>query len=515
MKKNRYKDQNKENYKKNIIVLFVMIFILMCANGILNIIQNKNQDDNKEIVYDEISSIQEVIEYYKSIYIGEYESTEKKIFLDVDVIFCKPLYENDISNEEYFSKLIEDCAKVIRYRSFRLIDFKNNITIKVICKNQKIDSIIINDIEDYFIYMDSQISMKTYKTIETTALTIESDIIQKCIDENWKKDISFGEKDSIFDNYDIYFDEGLKVRIIDEKVYNVVFTKKYKSSVVNNCSPGVDFKYIEDTIGTPTFKDEDAKVIGYKGEKIYVFFTEDEISVYRNNTINSDDFFDLADKLIDEELDLLDFMNELTYLWPDYTTYEYDEKSIYIIYPLKGIEIAINNGDINGILVYNNNRSTLSKISRYLEDTRFIARLQIDLMFKAEKQRVERYMKWIQSAKEYENSMSKEKRDVIGKSLKYCIYPEKDDNGNIYKIRFISEFGNESDRELNDGVSNYLWISNDYFLYSKRGSGIYFYNLNTGRVQRIITGSYTEEFYIKSYNDGILEYDDKKYQLQF
>ena len=123
MKKYRYKDQNKENYKKNIIFLFVMIFILMCANGILNIIENKNQENNKEILYDEISSIREVIEYYKSIYVSEYESTEKNFYLDVDVIFAKPLYENDMSNEEYFSKLIEDCAKVIRYRNFRLIDF--------------------------------------------------------------------------------------------------------------------------------------------------------------------------------------------------------------------------------------------------------------------------------------------------------------------------------------------------------------------------------------------------------
>ena len=118
----------------------------------------------------------------------------------------------------------------------------------------------------------------------------------------------------------------------------------------------------------------------------------------------------------------------------------------------------------------------MSKISRYLEDTRFVAMLQTDLLFKAEKQRIERYANWIKWAKEHENSMSKEKREVIGRSLKYCIYPEKDDNGNIYKIRFISEFGNEPYRELNDGVSSYVWITNDYFLYSKRGSGIYFYN---------------------------------------
>lgn len=515
MKKNKYKDQNKKNYKKILIVLFVVIFILMLVSGILEIIQKKQNEENKEIIYEEISTIKEVIEYHKSKYISENLSLEKDIYLDVNVEFVKPLYENDVSNETYFNELLKDCAKILRYRGFKLIDSKNDIIIKVICNGQKITSIIINDIEDYFIYTDSQISMKNYQEIKTTPVAIGSEILQNCINNNWNKDTYFGERDSIFDDYYIYFDEGIKVRIIDEKVYNIVFTKKYDKPVINNLFPGIDFKYIETSIGEPTFKDEEENIIGYKSDQIYVFFTDSEISVYRNSTIDSDAFFDLADKFLSEELDLLEFMNELTYLWPDYTTYEYNEESIYINYPLKGIEIAINNGDINGILVYNNNKSSLSKISRYLEDTRFVGRLQTDLMFKTEKERIERESSWINLAKEYESSLAEEKKEIVGESLKYSIYPEIDNNGNIYKIRFVSKFGNEPNRELNDGISTYLWESNDYFIYSKKGSGIYFYNLNTGRVQRIITGGNTDEFNLKSYKNGILEYDNEKRQLQF
>ena len=515
MKKNKYKDQNKKNYKNMLIVLFVMIFILLCINMVLDYIQKQNLENNKEIEYQDISTIKEVIEYYKSTYVTENPSAEKNIKLDVEVVFAKQLYEDDKSNEKYYTDLLNDCAKVIYYKNFRLIDNKNNIIIKVICKNGKIKTIEINGIEDFFIYMDSKIGVENFEEIKTTDLDVEAEEIKNCISQNWKKDIDFGERDSIFDNYYIYFDKGIKVRIIDEKIYNIVFTKQYKNSVVNNCFPGVDLKYVEAKIGKPTFKDEERKIIGYKGEEIYVFFTETEISVYRNSSVNSDDFFNLADKFLLEELDLLEFMNELTYIWPDYSSYEYNEESIYINYPLKGIEIAINNGDINGILVYNNNKSSLSKISRYLEDTRFVSRLQTDLVFKTEKERVERSLSWINLSKEYEKSLSKETLELQGRSLKYCIYPEKDNNGNIYKIRFISEFGNEPDRELNDGVYTYLWESNDYFIYSKIGSGIYFYNLNTGRIQRIITGKKTDEFKIKSYNNGILEYDDKMCQLQF
>ena len=515
MKKNRYKDQNNKNYKKILIVLFVMIFILMLVAGILGVIKKEQEELNKEIVYEEISSIREVIEYHKSKYISEKMSDEKGVHLEVKVVFAKLLYENNKSNEKYFNELLKDCAKVLRYRSFILIDEKNGINIRVNCKANEIDSIIINGMEDYFIYNDSQISLKDFKEIPNVAVNIESDILQNCINNNWKKDTYIGERDSIFDEYYVFFDEGIKVRIIDEKIYNVVFTKKYNKPVINNCFPGIDFKYIKAAIGEPSFEDEEKKILGYKSEQIYVFFTESEISVYRNSTVDADEFFKLADKFLREEMDLLEFMNELTYLWPDYTTYEYGKDSVYISYPLKGIEIAINYGDINGILVYNNIKSSLSKIGRYLEDTRFVGRFQTDLMFKSEIQRFERENSWTNLAKEYEKNLEKEKRKLIGESLKYSIYPVLDDNGNIYKIKFISKFGNEPNRELNDGISTFLWASNEYFIFSKKGSGIYFYNLNNGKVQRIIEGSSIKEFNLKSYENGILEYDDEKCQLQF
>ena len=68
-----------------------------------------------------------------SITISEENSKEKDIYLDAYVEFSKPLYEdNEKSNEIYFNELLKDCAKVLRYRSFYLIDNKNNITIKII-----------------------------------------------------------------------------------------------------------------------------------------------------------------------------------------------------------------------------------------------------------------------------------------------------------------------------------------------------------------------------------------------
>ena len=509
MKKIKYKDQNKKNYKKIIIVLFVMIFILLLVNNYLSKLEN---DDNQVVEYDQLSSIKDVIEFHKSKYISENLSEDDDFYLDVYVKFTTPLYDGDKSNEDYYNTLIEDGAKVLGYSSYKLIDKQNGITIKVICSNYEVYKIIINDREDYFIYMDSQISLKKYEEIPITNFSIQSDVLQRCVNNDWKSDVDFGTRDSIFNGYNIYFDEGVEVRIINGLIYNIVFTEKYLGNVIEDLTPVTGNDYIQSTLGKPTFEDSENSIIGYKGEKMYVFFTGNEISIYINSQMDSDEFFDLTDIYISGDMDLLEFMNELTYMWPDYNEYIYDKSTVYISYPLKGIEISINYGDINGILVYNNNKSTLSKITRYLENTIFVSRLQTDLVFEAERKRILNEKDFSIKCEEYENTLDKETKKIIGESLNYKIYPKKDSRGYISKIYFISRFDKGPNRELSDGVDSYLWINNDYFLFSKKDTGIFFYNLKTGLIQRVLTGK--GEFVLKSYTDGILKYDSKEMEMQ-
>lgn len=513
MKKIRYKSQNNKNYTKILIVLLVLTFILLLGL-LITLFTIQSQSKPEKNSYDSLTTLEEVIEYHKSKYISEEASKLSGFYKDVYLRFVIPLYEeNDESNEEYYNKLIEDCAKIIYYRNFRLIDEERDITIEIYCDGSKIDKIIINGMEDYFIYMDSQISMKEYKEIPTTNFSIESDILQRCIDNNWADTTYLGERESIFNSYYIYFDEGIRARFIDGKIYNIIFTKNYQGNIINNFFPGIDKNSVEAKLGEATFEDEEIGVFGYKGENIYVFFTENEISVYRNTNIDSDDFFKLADKFLAEELDLLGFMNELTYLWPDYSDYKYTSTSVFLSYPLKGIEITINNGDINGILVYNNNRSSLSKINRYLEDTNFVGKLQIDLVYEAEKRRFEEEINLTADAKNYEILLEQEESKIIGNSMNYYAFPKKDNKGNILSIKFISKFGDAPNRELNDGVNSYVWLTSDYFLYSKSGKGIYLYNLTNGKAQRVIEG--TGELKIESYENRILKYDGNEVMLEF
>ena len=513
MSKQKYKDQNKKNYTRNIIVLFVMIFILFIALVILGKIQKKQLAP--KVSYDSLSTVKEVIEYYESKYISENESEDGSFYLDIYLTFkVLPYDEDDNSNEKYYTDLLTDVAKVIRYKSYRLFDKENDLNIKVICKNGEIVSIIINDIEDYFIYMDSQISMKKYKEIETTNLEITSDLLHTCIDNNWNADNNFGSRESIFNEYYIYFDEGIEVKSIQNKVYNIVFTTRYNGDVISNIHPGMKLSSIKEILGEPTFEEDGVDVIGYKSNQIYAFFTESEISIYRiPNIDNIRDFLELVDiYLTDENSDLLGFMNELTYIWPDYSEYKYDQDYVFISYPHKGIEIKVNYDDTNGILVYNNIKGKISDITPYLNKTDFVARLQIDSVYEAEKRRVKYESELKNKCDDYINSLPEDKKNKIGESILYNFFPEIDSNGRIYSMKFISNTNEFPNRELNDGVDSYVWVSRNGFVYSKRGKGIYFYNLDNGNVNKLIDGE--KEFNIIEYKDNKLRFDDEEIILE-
>ncbi len=500
------KKSDNKNYSKHIIILAILMVIFLIINSILANISKKNNEEKTELSYDNLTTVQQVIEYYKSEYISEENSKDEDFYLDIYLKLAKLPYEEDeTSNEEYYNNMINDIAKIIRYNSFKMFDKQNNINIKVICKNQEVSSIIINDQEDYFIFHDSQISMKHYEEIDSTDVKISSPILQTLIDNEWDSNVNLGTRESIFDDYYVYFDEGIKTRIINNKIYNIVFDKNYKENVINTFFPGIDLKVIKSSLGNPTFEDKDINVIGYKSERIYIFFTENEISIYRRDQTDTDDFFKLADKYLESNIDLLEFMNQLTYMWPDYSEYEYSTTSVFISYPLKGVEIKINYDDTNGILVYNNIRSSLSKINRYMEKTEFVAKLQLDSVFEAEKRRVTNQNTLRTNYEEYINGLDEETKKIVGESLKYGIVPLLDENNRIYSIKFISLLGDNPNRQLNDSVDSYLWINNDTFIYSKRAKGIFSYDLNTGTVKRIVSGK--DSYVLKGYENGKIKYD--------
>lgn len=501
-----------KKFNKVIIIIVCILFIVfIILNAILNTLEEKEALEN--IAYEDISNVQEVLSYYKCKYISENESSLEEFYTDIRLVFRYTLYSGEDSNEEFYNNVINDLAEVLRYTSFRLIDGQNDIEIKVICENNEISQILINDIEDYFIYMDSKINLKKYEQIEPVELTINSQEILNLINNNWQNIVSFGTRETVFENYYEFFDEGIRTRTISGKIYNIVFTQKYSGSVVNDIFPGVDLHTVESKLGTPTFEDEENNIIGYKGKEIYVFFTKDQISVYRVSNDETDEFFKLVDKFLNDELELLEFMNQLTYLWPDYSEYIYDSDYVFLSYPLKGIDVKIGYENINGIILYNNANASINKIEKYLEHTEFIANLQVDNVFEAEKRRVQEFNSFSELGKNFLNEKTEEEQEKIGESFKFYLYTDLDKNGFITKINFISKDGSLPNRELSDNISDFLWLNDDILIYSQENVGIFYYNVINGQKNRLVTGN--ETFKLRSFNNGVLKYDNSELVIEY
>ena len=91
MKNIQYKDQSKKNYNIILIVLFVMIFILLCLCLLLSKVQ-KNVEI-PELSYDNLKTVKDVVEYYKSKYISEKQSLDENYSLDISVEFSVLPYD--------------------------------------------------------------------------------------------------------------------------------------------------------------------------------------------------------------------------------------------------------------------------------------------------------------------------------------------------------------------------------------------------------------------------------------
>ena len=464
-------------YYKVLIILIVIIFIILgviISKSFWRLLPESGRDRVERISSLKYDTIIELFEYYECEYITTVVAEKKGYALMYNVKLRLPPSEGDIVNENFYMSLLNDVALYTDYKNFIINDESRNLKVEVQCENAQIKCIIINGIENYFEQKKAELAERSYKDIKEIDITTNSMHIINAINNSWNSDQSFGTKESMFNGYDIYFDEGIEVRKIQGKIYNIVFTEKYMDSVVNDIKTIDTLQNVRLKLGNPTFEDKGNVVIGYKGEEYYVFFGNKEISVYRNQSFDTDGLFKLLDEYRADQRDLLDFMNQLTYLWPDYNEYDYNASSVYISYALKGFEIKINYENERGFIFYNNFDAHESKIKNYLDTDDYKAYLQTDSVFKAEiarriKNRDMKSNVYVIDENYYQNSI-------------YDIYLEKTNEEVIVKVDFISKDNSQPNRELNDTVNTFGWISDNYFVFSKATKGLYCFDLNTESV---------------------------------
>lgn len=495
-----------------IVLVILLIFVIIRVN-----LEQKNEEEEIERIksyttIDDFKTVEEVAKYLECDYIKQEKSKEENYDLDIYMKIKVLPYTDNSSNEGFYNKLISYCTKVLKFQNFRIIDKENNITIEVICdkENESIKSSLINGESNYFEKKNSEIQINNFEQVKETNLTIQSDVLTNLISNNWRlKESDIGTKESTFNSYDIYFDEGIEIRKVDNKVFNIVFTDKYKSNVVNNINTSTSKENIIKILGEPTFEDSQTEVIGYKGKDIYVFFnTEKEISIYRvlNNREQDEEFSKIIDSYI-ENNDIDTLINELKQIWTDYNKLEVNENGKTVQYSLRGIEITNNKINIYSNFLtklYKNNSMEELKIN-LIKNTGIVFK-NMDLVLKNEVDRNRSLNSTKYALEKY--SIDNPEYNKNDKFLEYKKYSSSD----TFSIFFISKTKEYANSELKEYANSGIWISDYIYVYSIKNKGMYAYDVRTRQYVTLATGD--EEFKIISYENNTLKYDDKEINLK-
>lgn len=503
----------KKTNNKNKIIFVIVVLILFMIVSLLMIIKGYNYKQNNNISNVEINQLAEIINNLGSKYISIKTSEEKGYVKDIYLEFKYNLYENNESKENVYTNLIEHVV-IFEKANIRLIDESRNIIIRI---NYNVDEnsyyYTINNEKDYFKNQDSINSLKSNKEVPNTDLHVNSEELENIIDNNWSSSsVDIDGEMNRFNNYDEYFYNGIKIRNIMSKVYNVVFAENYEESVINGIKVGTSFEKIEDILGKPTLKN--GNIIGYKNEDLYVFFSESEISIYRNETYETEEFSKLLSRFLDSEINLKTFMNELTYLWDDYSEYNYSSNYVYISYPNQGLQIQMNNYNDNvGIEIYQNFNIT-SEIKDYISTGKIIGKLDENLICQVENKRIIQREELLYQAKMNTYIDNNVENGLVDENLsdKYLYTYRYNSNNDVISVMFFSIDGNEPDLELKENVYCLVWKSDNEVIYSIKNEGIYYYNLSNKDKQELVIGN--DEFYIKAYDKGILDFDEKTLEIR-
>ena len=199
--------------------------------------------------------------------------------------------------------------------------------------------------------------------------------------------------------------------------------------------------------------------------------------------------------------DFVTFMNKLTDIWPDYSSYNYNSTYSDIWYPLKGIRIYNDSQSMNGIQIYQEYEGDLKNTNKDLYQV---------------------YYKTNQSLiieQELNRTMVKSEDINITNgeyaSNKYVMRSDISGIGQFTNITFYSKDGNNADSELSKDIyaNQTYWYDDDNLIYSIQKQGIYVYNATTRQTKTIVTGN--DNFEITGFNNDtkILTYDGKNIQI--
>lgn len=489
--------------QKIIVLIIVLIIFLILSIAISKMLTSNVQDANN--IDENLEEIQAIVERNECVYISESASQKEGFDIDIYMNFKYPPFVEKESKESFYKIVIENIAVGINYKSFRIIDNTNELEVEVKCNTESkyIISITINGEKDYFTSRLSEMSIANQMNVEDIDVRINSNELSSLIANNWKvENVNLGTKESTYQKYDIYFDEGIEVRTLNKKVYNIIFTQNYKKEVVNGLKTSISAESVKSVFGETYACDYENSIVGYRTKDFYIFFSGEQISIFPRYTYDYVEFENLLSEY-NEKQDVMDFMDKLTDLWPDYNTYKYDSNYLYISYTLKGVEVSYNYlENKQGVILYENYNGSLKESKKYY-----------DVMTYALDENP--LVKQVSDKIMAENIFGNDDEDKIANPTKYSSKFEMlcdRQNERYINVGFVSTTKTNPNSQLDDTivVYTYVWLDDDNFVYSVQNEGIYVYNAVTRNTQKIIEG--TEDFKITEYDreSKILTYDGNK-----
>ena len=502
----------KRNVKKILIISAILfILILVVRELVIDAIERANREDKVYTTISDFTSIKEIAEYMGCTYIKEEESTGEKYDIDVYLKFKYPLYTEEVSNQEYYYRIIALVSTYYGYQNIRLIDQENDIVIAVTCnkEEQKIENLLINGEENYFGKTDTENLLENYENFQVVSMQPEATILKELIERDWnEKSVNFGTQESTYNGYKIYFDEGIETKIVGGKVFHLVFTNKYTENIINGINVNTDEQTIRTILGEPELQIQNLNIIGYKGENFYIFFhlNEKEVSIYRRQNTTEEEKEKIIRMLVQLSVDgnAMVFASDMTDMWSDYDKFEYTDGYIRLQYTLRGLAFEVNITENNGLILYQNYNGSLIMDLKNGEEIPYIYISDTDLIYEYE-----------QSYAITENTMQRLSelqldQGIVDKSKDSSKFFITNISENIsYKqLRIISIDGSHYNFDFETRVNSYLWLDDYNFAYSITNQGIYRYNILNKETQIILEGQ--DVFNLVEYTNGHLKYDDKE-----
>lgn len=338
-----------------ILICLVIVLITLVYINSLDIVEDETVNQ-VETVVKEKETLSEILAKYDVEYI---KRDANKIY----VTFNFQLYNEDgSSNELKLNNLLNELTNYFK-STYYIIDEKNGIDIKVFYSQNVGAEIFINNKKDFFEETDG----KTYYDVNNIKNTLLTNVyvVEDALSYITMKSLRYsdlvdriGEPIGTDEEGYLLFDDGdIRVSKYENAnmVRNMIYSGKYLNSFVSKITEGYSLKKVVEVYGEPAFGSIDEGYVGYRTTEFYLFFYEDEISVYGYGYTSNIQF----EKILQEytlDYDIEKLSSTIRAMWRGYHKYEMDveNKKLYLTYPSRGVEIKIDSMDVTGITFYSN-----------------------------------------------------------------------------------------------------------------------------------------------------------------